>query len=85
MKRMQKAVDGLTSIVLLLIFIVIITAEALMHSTGGICFEILCLSIAALLVRVIDTLQVEIDREKKIAQKLKYEQKLRQKREKDMA
>lgn len=85
MKAIQKTVDRLSGIVLGLVFVVIITAEAMVETVGGILFMVLCLSICGILLRVIRALQDELNRQKKIARRLRNEQRPGQKREKDVA
>ena len=85
MRCMKKAADALIGIVLLLILTVIITCQVAVNSTGGILFMFFCLGVAALLLRVIDGLQDEIERQKKIARMLRYEQRLGQSNKTDVA
>lgn len=85
MKCMKKAADALIGVVLFLILVVIITCQAAVNSAGGIMFMFFCLGIAALLLRVIDALQEEIDRQKKISRRLRYEQRLGQSDKTDVA
>ena len=79
-KQLIKRAERLSGVVWALIFVVIITAEGMIHTPQGVVFEVLSLGVCWVLIKFIDAINAEIAKEKKMVKRIKAEQALQQKR-----